>query len=123
MLSADSLFGQIAFPYNSTLAEIKKDLCNLRLTCQQTRNQPIPHLFRDLTLDAQKRRLLSFLSTSAEIQRYIDEHSIVFRYARILRIRFGSNPGGGWTQIKMPGMSGSFLVPILSAFQSVQSIE
>ncbi|RXW23680.1 hypothetical protein EST38_g2145 [Candolleomyces aberdarensis] len=52
---------------------------------------------------------------------------MVFRYARVLRIRFGSNSGAsnnaGWKQIKMPGMSDSFLVPILSAFQLVKSAE
>ncbi|KAJ2918336.1 hypothetical protein MD484_g2117, partial [Candolleomyces efflorescens] len=108
-------------------AEPIDDLCNLRLTCQQARNPPIPYLFRDVTLDAQKRRSLSFLSTGAEIQRYVEEHFIVFHYARVLRIRFGSSSGAsnnaGWKQIKMPGMSDSFLVPILSTFQFVKSVE
>ncbi|KAF6746796.1 hypothetical protein DFP72DRAFT_1076122 [Ephemerocybe angulata] len=104
----EEICAKVQESYSSTLAEIKRDLRNLRLVCQQTRTPPEHYLFRDITLDAQA----------------IAKDTTIFRNARVLRLQFGSAESTkGWNQIKMDGMSDAFVVPILSAFRSVKSVE
>ncbi|KAG2015281.1 hypothetical protein CC2G_008567 [Coprinopsis cinerea AmutBmut pab1-1] len=120
----ERICAEVAFQYNATPEDIKDNLRHLRLVCRQLKYPPEIYLFRDVTLDARKKRRLSFVP-EAQVQDHIDDNGSIFRFCKVLRIKFGCNSKKEWTatQIKMPGMSDAFLVPVLSAFQQVRSVE
>ncbi|KAH6910255.1 hypothetical protein BKA70DRAFT_1272571 [Coprinopsis sp. MPI-PUGE-AT-0042] len=124
---AEELLEQIceAIPlrYNSTQEDIVKDLCNLRLVSRQLRYAPDPVLFREVPLNARKKRILSFLDATTFAQ-FKEKNQAIFRYCKVLKIQFGKDADAdGVGRIKMVGMSNDFIPGVLSGLQQVESVE